>query len=50
MKKKRTAKASNRVFYTAPRHWHIWQWLFTPPALVLWVLTVGFTIALIWIS
>jgi hypothetical protein len=45
--KRNTAKASNRIFYTAPRHWKIWQLFFTMPALVLFVLSMGFTIALI---
>jgi len=49
MSKKRPA-ASNRIFYIAPRRWLIWQWLLTPPAMVLWVLLVGFTIALINLS
>lgn len=47
---KNTKKASSRIFYTAPRHWRVWQWLLTPPAMVIWVLMVGFTIALINLS
>lgn len=39
-------KASDRIFYTAPRNWRIWQWLFTPAALVLFLLTMFLTIAL----
>ena len=47
---KKRKKMSSRVFYTAPRHWQIWGWLLTPPAMVIWVLLVGFTIALINLS
>lgn len=42
-----TKPASERVFYRAPRTWLIWEWLLTPPAMVIYVLTIGFTIALI---
>ena len=45
-KKSKTAKASNRIFYTAPRHWKVWEWLLTPATLVLFLLTVFLTVAL----
>lgn len=40
-------KASNRVFYKSPLNWQVWDLFFTPAAMVLYVLTIGFTIALI---
>lgn len=40
-------KASDRIFYTAPRKWKVWDLFLTPPAMVIYVLTIGFTIALI---
>jgi hypothetical protein len=43
---KKRKKASDRIFYTAPRNWKVWQWAFTPAALVLFCLTVFLTIAL----
>jgi len=46
-KKPKRPKASDRIFYTAPRHWKVWDLFFTPAAMVLYVLTVGFTIALV---
>lgn len=50
MSKKRKGKplkASDRLFYIRPRHWKVWDLFFTPAAMVLYVLTIGFTIALI---
>ena len=42
-----TKPASERVFYRAPRTWKVWDLFFTPAAMVLYVLTIGFTIALV---
>ena len=46
MSKKHRPKASDRIFYTAPRKWKIWEWLLTPVALVAFLLTVFLTVAL----
>lgn len=44
-----TKKASDRIFYKAPRKWEVWklQWLWTAPSLVFCVLAF-FPIALLY--
>ena len=46
---KKRPKASDRIFYTAPRKWEVWklQWLWTAPSLVFCVLAF-FPLALIY--
>lgn len=38
---------TDRIFYRSPRNWLIWNILLSVPAMILYVLVVGFTIALI---
>lgn len=45
---KNTKKASNRVFYKSPRKWLVTQWLFTPAALVLFLLSTFLSFALVY--
>lgn len=43
MSKKRP-KASNRIFYTAPRKWMVWKVLMSGPAIALYCLSALFII------
>lgn len=43
---KKRPKASDRIFYTAPRKWVIWKVLLSGPAIALYCITALLTVAL----